>query len=169
MRIQKQRPGLNENDFEDVAPSGFSFEKADGQNWLRVSCSRSCELLFLRKRLRQRHGFEHGFALVHRFLKFRFRFGVYPRRGKAMRARVKSDFLSVFAGPHIGTTFRAVLGNPRGPRLSTGLGIWGRVSEERRAGRSQGELCQELGLMPSCHRKVTTLGPKPLENWQTPG
>ena len=30
----------------------------------------------LRKRLRQRDGFEHGFALVHRFLKFRFGFGV---------------------------------------------------------------------------------------------
>ena len=28
------------------------------------------------KRLRQRHGFEHRFALVHRFLKFRFGFGV---------------------------------------------------------------------------------------------
>ena len=33
-------------------------------------------LLSFGKRLRQRHGFEHGLALVHRFLEFRLRFGV---------------------------------------------------------------------------------------------
>ncbi|MCL4789613.1 MAG: hypothetical protein KJ070_22960 [Verrucomicrobia bacterium] len=47
----------------------------NAQRFYRVQVA---PLTAVRERLRQRHGFEHGFALVHCFLKFRFRFGLVP-------------------------------------------------------------------------------------------